>query len=72
MILKTTKRAISEIRQQPLIGALTIFGTAFAVFLAMVVMMTAKVKLTPFAPESCRDLRNTITRRCLLANGAVR
>lgn len=55
MILKTTKRAISEIRQQPLIGALTIFGTAFAVFLAMVVMMTAQVKLTPFAPESCRD-----------------
>lgn len=55
MLLQTIKRAISELRQQPLIGALTIFGTAFAVFLAMVVMMTAQVKLTPFAPESCRD-----------------
>lgn len=49
------RRALSEIRQQPLVGALSIFGTAFAVFLAMIVMMTSQVKSVPFAPESCRD-----------------
>ncbi|MCM1028012.1 MAG: FtsX-like permease family protein [Pseudoflavonifractor sp.] len=54
-IISIIKRAIGEMRQHPLVGAISIFGTAFAVFLAMMVMMMAQVKITPFAPESCRD-----------------
>ncbi len=50
------RRALSEIRQQPLVGALSIFGTAFAVFLAMIVMMTSQVKSVPFAPEAAATI----------------
>lgn len=49
------KRIIAEIKSQPVIGAVTIIGTALAVFLIMVVVMLQSVKTTPFAPESNRD-----------------
>ena len=48
-------RIISELKSQPLIGAVTIIGTALAVFMIMVVVMLQSVSTTPFAPESNRD-----------------
>ena len=44
-----------DMRHQPVIGWVTIIGTAMAIFLIMVVTMIQEVAVTPFAPESCRD-----------------
>ncbi len=49
------RQIIYDIRRQPVIGAVTIIATALSVFLFMVVAITARVKVVPFAPESCRD-----------------
>lgn len=50
------KRLIYEFRQQPVIGSVTVIGTALAVFMIMVVVMMQQVKLAPFPPESNREL----------------
>lgn len=42
-------------RQQPLISAVGIAGTALAIFLIMLVVMMQQVQVAPFAPESYRD-----------------
>jgi len=42
-------------RQQPLIGTVTLIGTALAIFLIMIVVMLQEVKVAPIAPESNRD-----------------
>lgn len=42
-------------RQQPLIGIITLAGTALAIFLVMVVVMLQEINVTPIAPESNRD-----------------
>lgn len=42
-------------RKQPVITAVSIIGTALAIFLVMVIVMMNKVKTSPFAPESNRD-----------------
>lgn len=44
-----------QIRQQPLISAVSIAGTSLAIFLIMLVVMMQQVKVAPFAPESNRD-----------------
>lgn len=44
-----------DMRHQPVIGWVTIIGTAMAIFLIMVVTMIQEVAVTPFAPESCRN-----------------
>ena len=49
------RQIIYDIRRQPVIGSVTIIATALSVFLFMVVAITARVKVVPFAPESCRD-----------------
>lgn len=49
------KQIIYELKSQPLIAAVTIIGTALAIFLVMVVVMMRQVKLIPIAPESDRD-----------------
>ena len=46
---------IYDIRQQPLISAVTLVTTALAVFLIMTIVITQRVKTVPFPPESCRD-----------------
>ena len=43
-----------EMRQQPLITSVSLIGTAFAIFLMMVVMMIQSVRTLPMAPESKR------------------
>lgn len=44
-----------QLKQQPLISAVNIAGTALAIFLIMLVVMVQQVKVVPFAPESNRD-----------------
>ncbi len=49
------KQIIFEMRHQPVIGLVTVVGTALAIFLIMVVAMMQEVKTAPFPPESNRD-----------------
>ncbi len=46
------KQITAEMRQQPLIGIITLSGTALAIFLIMVVVMLQEMEVTPIAPES--------------------
>lgn len=55
MITQYIKQAIAQLRQQPVISGITIFGTAMAIFLIMLVVMMQQVKVAPFSPESNRD-----------------
>lgn len=48
-------QALAQLRQQPIISAVGIAGTALAIFLIMLVVMMQEVKTAPFAPESNRD-----------------
>ena len=42
-------------RVQPLIGWVTVAGTALAIFLIMVMVMIEQVQVMPVDPESYRD-----------------
>lgn len=42
-------------RTQPVIGTVTLAGTALAIFLIMIVVMLNNIKVMPIAPESGRD-----------------
>lgn len=55
MIKQYFTQAWTQLRQQPLISAVSIAGTALAIFLIMLVVMMQQVKVVPFAPESNRD-----------------
>lgn len=49
------KQIINELKAQPVIAWVTIFGTALAIFLIMVVVMLNQVNVVPMSPESNRD-----------------
>lgn len=49
------RQIIYDVRRQPLISGVTFVATAMSVFLFMIVVITTRVKVIPFAPESCRD-----------------
>lgn len=49
------KQIIYELKSQPVIAAISVLGTALAIFLIMVVVMLQEVKTAPFAPENNRD-----------------
>lgn len=49
------QQAWAQLRQQPLISAVTVAGTALSIFLIMLVVMMQQVKVEPFSPESNRD-----------------
>lgn len=51
-LLKTT---IAQLREQRMLSAISITGTALSIFLIMVVVISQEVKVAPFAPESGRD-----------------
>lgn len=53
--MTTLKQALNEMRSQPVIGAVTLAGTAFAIFLIMIVVMINNVKIAPIGPESGRN-----------------
>lgn len=55
MIKQYFQQAWAQLKQQPLISAVSIAGTALAIFLIMLVVMMQQVKVAPFAPESNRD-----------------
>lgn len=55
MIKQYFIQAWAQLRQQPLISAVSIAGTALAIFLIMLVVVMQQVKVVPFAPESNRD-----------------
>lgn len=55
MIKQCIQQAWSQLRQQPLISALTVAGSALSIFLIMLVVMIQQVKVAPFPPESNRD-----------------
>lgn len=55
MIKQYILQAWAQLKQQPLISAVTIAGTALSIFLIMLVVMMQQVKVEPFAPESNRD-----------------
>ena len=54
MIKQYITQALAQLRQQPIISAVSIIGTALAIFLIMLVVMMQQVKTAPFAPESNR------------------
>lgn len=49
------RQAFDSLRSQPLISSITIAGTALAIFLIMVSVMTYEMPVAPMAPESNRD-----------------
>ena len=55
MIRQYITQALAQLRQHPIISAVSIIGTALAIFLIMLVVMMQQVKTAPFAPESNRD-----------------
>ncbi len=55
MIKQYFTQAWAQLRQQPMISAVSIAGTALAIFLIMLVVMMQQVTVAPFAPESNRD-----------------
>ncbi|MDE6270606.1 MAG: ABC transporter permease, partial [Muribaculaceae bacterium] len=51
-ILKTTW---AQLREQRMLSAISIIGTALSIFLIMVVVMWNQVQMVPFSPVSGRD-----------------
>ncbi|MDE6514158.1 MAG: ABC transporter permease [Muribaculaceae bacterium] len=54
-MIKLIRSAIGDLRRQPVLGAVSVIGTALAIYLIMMVVMLQSVKVEPFAPESNRD-----------------
>ncbi len=48
-------QVLYEMKHQPVIGIVTVIGTALAIFLIMIVVMMHLVTIVPFSPESNRD-----------------
>lgn len=48
-------KILYDMRTQPVIGWVTIIGTALSVFLIMIIVMMQQVSVLPFAPETHRD-----------------
>lgn len=49
------KQILFDMRHQPVISWVTLIATTMTMFLIMVVAITQRVMVIPFAPESCRD-----------------
>lgn len=48
-------QVLYEMKHQPVIGIVTVIGTALAIFLIMIVVMMHLVTIVPFSPEGNRD-----------------
>lgn len=67
------RQILYDIRQQPLISAVTLVTTSLAVFLIMVIVINQRVKTVPFPPESCRDrllIANNMSAKSIDGHGA--
>lgn len=62
MKINYIKQAWVSMRQQPVVSAVSVAGTALAIFLIMIVVMMQEVQVAPFAPESNRD--RWLVQRC--------
>lgn len=60
---KYIKQAVASIKAQPLVSWVSIAGTALAIFMIMMAVMSEDIQIAPYAPESNRD-------RWLVVNGA--
>lgn len=49
------RQALYDLRTQPVIGIVTIIGTALSIFLIMTLVMMFRVQIIPIAPEINRD-----------------
>lgn len=49
------KTVFHDLKRQPVLGVLSVVGTAIAIYLIMIVVMLQDVKTAPIAPESRRD-----------------
>lgn len=58
------KQVIYDMKSQPVLGIVSVIGTALAVMLIMVVVMIQQTRVAPYAPESNRD-------RFLYTNGMM-
>lgn len=65
MIKKTIGQVIYQLRNQPLLSAITILGTALAIALIMVILIVYQAKTADYAPEVNVHARFT-------SNGSVR
>lgn len=54
-MIKIIRSAIGDLRRQPVLGAVSVIGTALAIYLIMMVVMLQSVKVEPFSPESNRN-----------------
>lgn len=66
--MKMIKEAWTDMRNQPVIGIVTVIGTALAIFLIMIVTITAEVKVMPLGPETNRDRSLHAKFICLMKN----
>ena len=55
MLKQYIQQAWSQLRQQPVISAVNVTGTALSIFLIMLVVMVQQVQVEPFQPESNRN-----------------
>lgn len=55
MIKKTIGQVIYQLRNQPLLSAITILGTALAIALIMVILIVYQAKTADYAPEVNRS-----------------
>ena len=55
MIKYLFRQALAQLKQQPLLTIVSVFGTALTICLIMVMVMQQQIKVVPFAPESNRD-----------------
>ncbi len=49
------RQVVYDLRHQPVIGIVSIIGTALSIFLIMIVVMMSRIETMPFSPESNRD-----------------
>lgn len=49
------KQVLYDMKHQPVMGIVSVLGTAMSIFLVMSVVMMNLIKVIPFAPESNRD-----------------
>lgn len=49
------KSALHDLKSQPVLGVVSVIGSALAIYLIMIVVMLQDVKTAPIAPESNRD-----------------
>lgn len=54
-MIRLIKSALSDLWRQPVLGIVSVVGTALAIYLIMIVVILQDVKTAPIAPESNRD-----------------